>query len=58
VGYWQNDRRNGPGKTVKKVIRKVKKEKIEEEVVEEGIWKNDVLVQKLDEDGNLLDCFA
>ena len=38
IGYWKNDRRNGYGKTVRR------EKETGENIVEEGYWENDKLV--------------
>ena len=61
IGFWENDRKNGPGKSVRRIKSKRTQEdgtsgsEIEDlrEETEVGVWKNDVLVQKLDVNGNL-----
>ena len=58
VGFWQNDRKNGPGKTVKKVKKKDEgtgETLGAEDETEVGVWQNDVLVQKLNENGTLVE---
>ena len=61
IGFWQNDRKNGPGKTVRR-IKKKDEETGEtmgrEDETEVGVWQNDVLIQKLDEFGTLVEVTA